>query len=533
MASVSVHNLRLSVAGKIIVDGVTFNLSTGDHIGLVGPNGMGKTTLIKAISGEISPDAGTVERSQGISIVRLEQWRPLKSSTIYEQAYTANPTLLEIQAQLKYLEEAMADPEHADQLDHLVAQWGTLSERYQSQGGWDWDSRVKTALQKLGFPESRWHDSPAHLSGGEAHRLALLTVILSGSDVWLLDEPTNHLDVKAIAWLEDTLRTASAAMIIVSHDRAFLDHVATRVMSWEDGSFWVTTGNWTQYQRLRDERLRAEALRWERQQEEERRLRAYIDRWRSGTRARQAQSRQKRLNRLQEGSPAPLSPSSSRPLKLTHQGEMRGGQLPALKISHLQLVRGTALWEPIESVSLPMTARVALVGPNGTGKTTLLESLLDDTACQWNADVQPAYLSQSAVTELPDEALAIDYAFDLGWDRQQIYYLGARFGIPEEIWSQTLGTWSGGERARLKLLETLMTPSQALLLDEPTNHLDIRMREALERLLSEYPGLLIVASHDRAFLEHISTHTWWSLGRSFVFERTPYRIGRRPPYEAS
>ncbi len=527
MALISIQNVGISIAGTTIVKGVTFNLSVGDRIALVGPNGMGKTTFLKTIAGEREPDEGLVKAAQDSTVVRLEQWQPSAHSTIYETIYHANPTVLETETTLKRLENEMATIQDPEQLDKTVTQWGIVSERYQSLGGYEWESRVKTGLQKLGFPPERWQDSPGQLSGGEAHRLALLSVILSGASVWLLDEPTNHLDIHAIAWLEDTMRSSSAAMIIVSHDRAFLDHVCNRTMSWEDGSFWITTGNWAQYQRLREERLQLETIRWQRQREEEHRLQAYIDRWRSGTRARQAQSRQKQLQKLEQDNPHAPQPSS-RSLHLFHQGQERTGHLPAIRIENLRLKRGTRSWDAIDRLSIPLNARIALVGPNGTGKTTLLQALLTDAACRWHPDVSPTYLPQTAVQELPDEALAMDYAYDLGWDREQIYYLGARFGIAQSLWDEHLKTWSGGERARLKLLETLMTPAQALILDEPTNHLDVRMREALERLLLEYTGLLIIASHDRAFLQNVSTHTWWSLGQTFLFERMPYRIDRQP-----
>lgn len=528
MASLSIQNLKVSIAGSTIVEQATFNLALGDRIALVGPNGMGKTSFLKTVAGEADPEEGSVEKSADTTIIRLEQWKPVDYPTIYDAAYRANAALLRTQQTLKELEQQMANPDFANDLDKLVTEWGKLSEQYQAAGGYEWESRVKTALLKLGFPAERWQDSPSRLSGGEAHRLALLGVILSGADVWLLDEPTNHLDIQAIAWLEETLKAASAAMIVVSHDRAFLDRVATRTMSWEDGFFWIVSGNWRQYQHLREERLKNEAMAWQRQQEEERRLRAYIDRWRSGTRARQAQSRQKRLDRLVRQTPAHAPTPTGQALHLTHQGHERAGHLPAIRIEDLLLERGSRIWEPIDSLNIPLNARVALVGPNGTGKTTLLEALMDNPACRWHPDVTPTYLTQTAVQELPDASIAMDYAFELGWDREQIYYLGARFGIAQTLWDQKLGTWSGGERARLKLLETLMTPAQALILDEPTNHLDVRMREALERLLLEYPGMLIVASHDRAFLEQISTHTWWSLGDRFHFERMPYRIDRQP-----
>lgn len=527
MAAISVQNVQLSLADKPIVDHVTFSLSLGDRVALVGPNGMGKTTFLRTLAGEIDPESGSVEKAANLRILRLEQWKPTHHPTLYDAVYHANPTVLLLDTSLKQLESQMADPDMADHLDDLVKTWGSRSDQFQSAGGYEWESRVKAGLQKMGFPPDRWNDSPNTLSGGEAHRLALLEAVLSGADVWLLDEPTNHLDIQTIGWLEEVIRQSPAAMVIVSHDRAFLDRVANRTMSWEDGPFWIVSGNWSQYQRLREERLRIEALQWQRQQEEERRLRAYIDRWRSGTRARQAQSRQKRLDRLTATEhAAPRAPD--RALNLAHQGQQKTGNLPALKVDNLILIRGDRIWEPV-NVAIPLNARVALVGPNGTGKTSLLDGLMTSPNAHWHPDVTPEYLTQTAVQELPDGVLGMDYAFELGWDREQIHYLGARFGITPELWQQPLDTWSGGERARLKLLETLMTPAQALLLDEPTNHLDVRMREALERLLTEYPGTLIMASHDRAFLERISTHTWWSLGEQFIFDRLPYRIDRQPP----
>ncbi len=527
MALVSVRNVRVTLKGSSIVNDVTFNLSPGDRIALVGPNGMGKTTFLKTLTHELEPDAGRVEVAVDTSIKRLEQWQPLSDSTIYDVASHANPSLLATETRLKHLETIMSTENTG--LDDAVAEWGSLSEQFQVQGGYDWESRVKTALQKLGFSPDRWQDDPSQLSGGEAHRLALLRVILSGSEVWLLDEPTNHLDIQAIGWLEETLKAQSAAMIIVSHDRAFLDRVANRTMSWEDGPFWIVAGNWSHYQRLREERLKTEVSLWQRQREEEQRLKAYIDRWRSGTRARQAQSRQKQLSRITAKRPQSFPSGSPHHLHLMHQGQERTGHLPSLEISQLQLQKGTRVWDAIDALSIPLNARIALVGPNGSGKTTLLQALLTDSHCRWHPEVSPAYLSQVAVQELPDASLALDWAFDRGWDREQIYYLGARFGITQSLWDNPLSTWSGGERARLKLLETLMTPAQALILDEPTNHLDVRMREGLERLLNDYPGLLIIASHDRAFLENISTHTWWSTGQSFSFERKPYRVDHQPP----
>lgn len=527
MSWLSCQSVAIEIEGRPIVEQVTFSLSAGDRIGVVGPNGLGKTTFLRVLEGSLDPLSGQVQRPPSVRIQRLEQWRGTSKDTIYQVAYDANPELQALQKRLRDLEERMAHPDEPN-FDGIVDAWGQTSEAFQTQGGYEWDSKVESSLMALGFTPDRWDDPPTNLSGGEAHRLALLAVILSGAQVWLLDEPTNHLDVVTIGWLENALRTAPSAQIIVSHDRTFLNHVATRTMSWEDGSFWIAPGGFASYQHLRRERLRLQTQAFERQMEEERRLRSYIDRWRSGTRARQAQSRQKTLDRITQDAQV-KPPSIARDLHLTHQGSERKSMEPALTIQDLKLTRGDRSWTPL-SLKVPMGARVALLGPNGTGKTTLLDRLaVGGKGILWHSSLTVEYLHQTAVQELPDETLGMDYAYNLGFDREEMHYLGSRFGIPNRLWESQLGTWSGGERSRLKLLETLMRPSQVLLLDEPTNHLDIHMREALERLLDEYPGTLVVASHDRSLLESLSSHTLWSTGTDFVFQRQPYRSDMTGP----
>lgn len=529
MAWVSLQSVTISAGGKALVTGVTFNVDTGDRIGIVGPNGMGKTTLLSVLAGDTEPDAG-IQKTWGTpKISRLSQWQSPSNSTIWQAGADANPEIYHLAEELKCTEALMAEPQTPEQMHALTERWGNLSERFADLGGYEWDARVRSHLLMMGFPESRWHDSIQHLSGGEKHRLALLQVLLSGSDIWLLDEPNNHLDITTLGWLEQQIRGFSGAVVLVSHDRAFLDHTVTRIISWEDGFFWSTPGSWTKYRNLREERLKAEVNRYQRLLEEENRLKQYISRYRSGTRARQAQSRLKRLNKIESAKPVngrqPIAP------QLLHNSQGKTGREPLATIVNLTIKRPHRAWHPL-TFKIPQSAKIALVGDNGTGKSTLLETLYDSPPqIQWHQEVRIAYLRQSAVSDLPKNINAFEYLNEQGYDREEIYFIGHRFGLsPDLLTNTSLDSWSGGERIRLKLLETLMLPSQLLLLDEPTNHLDISMRLSLESLIKDYPGSVIIASHDRAFLSATSTHTLWSTGEEFIWDKEPYRDDRPIPH---
>ncbi|POB12143.1 ABC-F family ATP-binding cassette domain-containing protein [Sulfobacillus sp. hq2] len=527
MAWLSVQSAQLSMGGRALVNNITLNINAGDRIGIVGPNGMGKSTFLGLLSGAIEPDSGSIKVMGAPYITQLNQWQKPSCSTIWACAADANSQLRQTQEQLQHVEQAMANPDMtSEQLIELTEQWGRLSEKFSDMGGYEWEATVRAGLIALGFAESRFNDSPQHLSGGEQHRLALLQIILSGADIWLLDEPNNHLDVNTLQWLEEQIRRFRGACVVVSHDRAFLDHIATRIVSWEDGFFWSTAGNWTKYRNLREERLKTEEAQYQRLQEERLRLEQYIARFRSGTRAKQAQSRMKRLEKLGTGTAPSTRP---RDLQLLHNSSGHSGHEPLAHIQSLVLKRPHRVWEPL-SFKLPPHAKVALIGPNGTGKSTLLEALtVPRSEVHWMQDTAIGYLPQDAVTKLPQGVTGMDYLYDQGFVREEIYYLGSHFGLSKDLLESMIDGWSGGERTRLKLLEVLMQPTDLLLLDEPTNHLDIRMRLALESLIIGYPGAVIISSHDRAFLQATSTHTLWSTGSAFIWDKDPYREGRIAP----
>ncbi len=528
MAWISLQSLSIAAGGKTLINDITFTIDANDRIGVVGPNGMGKSTLLSIIAGDTSPESGTRKIFQNPKIARIHQWQQASNSSIWQIAHNANSEVHDLASQLRQTENAMAEHQPPERMQELTEHWGNLSERFSDLGGYEWDSRVRSYLLMLGFPESRWHDSIQHLSGGEKHRMALLQVLLSGSDIWLLDEPNNHLDITTLEWLEQQIRSFSGAVVLVSHDRTFLNHTVTRVITWEDGFFWSTSGSWTKYHNLRKERLKTEATRYQRMLEEENRLKQYIARYRTGSRARQAQSRLKRLNKIESVKPAAISPPTSP--QLLHNSTGKSGREPLAIVQNLMIHRPHRTWDAL-TFKIPQGAKIALVGANGTGKSTFLDTLYESPPqIRWHQEIQIAYLKQSAVAELPEGHNAFDYLNEQGYDREEIYFIGHRFGLSPDLLTNTLlDKWSGGERIRLKLLETLLLPSQLLLLDEPTNHLDIAMRLSLESLIKDYPGTVIIASHERAFLSAISTHTLWSTGKEFIWDKEAYRDDRQPP----
>ncbi len=530
MAWLSLQSARLSVGGQNLVSDITLNLNAGDRLGIVGPNGMGKSSLLALLAGTVEPDAGQRIVYGSPYITELSQWQTPSCASIWACASSSNKEITALGQRLQELEMKMSTPGLSpEQLSQLADDWGSVSERFSDLGGYEWDAVVKSGLMALGFDETRWNEPPLHLSGGEQHRLALLQVILSGADIWLLDEPNNHLDINTVEWLEDQIRKFRGAVVIVSHDRAFLDHVATRIISWEDGFFWSTPGNWTKYRNLREERLKVEASQYQKLQEERLRLELYIARFRSGTRARQAQSRVKRLEKMATPSAPAARDKSYELLHNATANTATPGKLPVVQLQNLILERPHRVWQPL-TLKLPQGAKVALIGPNGTGKSTLLQALQEHRPqVQWLQNTEVGYLPQDAVTRLPEGMTGMDYLYEQGFLREEIYYLASHFGLSPQLLDTYIDGWSGGERTRIKLLETLMQPTDILLLDEPTNHLDIHMREALENLIVSYPGAVIISSHDRAFLQAISTHTLWSNGTAFIWDKEGYTVGRSAP----
>lgn len=521
MSWMRLNDLAIAVSDRILVNHVTFRIDPGDRIGVVGPNGMGKTSLFRVLTGDLLPHDGLVERAPGLRLATLDQLTTVNDArTIWDTAYAANPQIPELEHALRELEQTMADPA-VPNLDDVLLRYAGVQELYQDLGGFEWDARVNQVLQGLGFPSTRFSDPVSVLSGGERHRLALGRLVLSGAQIWIMDEPTNHLDVEAMEWLERTLNQFPGGVIMASHDRRFLERAATRIISWEDGSFFTVSGSYRHYQAVRRERLQRLQEQWQRYQEERQRLLNFVDRFRAGTRSTQAKSRLHAIERLdREAIPLPVKARTAA-RTLRHGGSSLSGTV-GLDVDQLVLEVEGRVWEPI-SFRVPSVARLGIVGPNGSGKTTLLTALVQGLpGIRWNPEALLTWYDQHAADRLPTDRTGMELAHDEGMDRETCYALGARFGLTADLLNTMTGFWSGGERARLALLFALMARGNVLLLDEPTNHLDLPMREELESLLLGYPGLVLLVSHDRELLDNLSTHTLWWKDGAFRFLPRPY-----------
>jgi len=492
-----------SYGNQDVLLGVSFFVSPGRKSGLIGPNGAGKSTILRLITGEDEPDAGRIAL-QPNTIVGLLAQEPLvgDARTVLEAAQRPSIALREVWAQLTALEEA------ALQDEDTLHQYDELHHRYQDLGGYDCENRAKEVLAGLGFTEAAWDRSVSVLSGGERTRLAMVQLLVLQPDLLLLDEPTNHVDWEASEWLQEYLRRYPGAALIVSHDRYFLDDVCEEIIELERGRTKTYQGNYTAYSKKKAiEREQAEELR-QRQVEEIARQEAIIQRLRSHRKYDSMHSRERQLERLQQGL-IEKPREEARNLKL-RPGEVAASGREVLSGRGLSHRFGERTLFTALSLDLERGERLAIIGPNGAGKTTLLKDLAGEQqptsgSVTYGHRVQPAYFAQD-LTSLDPESTVFETIWDTGAvDNQQVMQVLHQFLFVGDALSKSVADLSGGERTRLALCKLLITRPNLLLLDEPTNHLDIPSREAVERALRNYPGAVVVVSHDRYFLEAVAT----------------------------
>jgi len=537
--------VEIAFGASTVLRGLDLRIEARDRLAVVGANGAGKSSLLDVLAGVTEPVAGSVERERRLRIGYLPQDAPEPSeATVLAEAMASRTDVAALREELSELEQQMGAG--CVDLDALMARYGDAQQHYEGLGGYDLEARARAALHGLGLTEAEQARHPSQLSGGQKRRLEMAKLLLQDADILLVDEPTNHLDLDGIEWLEDFLRESPQAMVLVSHDRRFLDRVCTRVLELSHGVAEEYPGNYSAYVKLRAERRARREKEWEAQQQYITHQEDFIRRYKAGQRAREARGRQTKLDRLER---------VERPQE-DRRPRLRFTSVPGANV----LLRATDVaagygGNPIVTLQRAVVSprdRIAIVGSNGSGKSTLLHTLAGALQAVSGSITPGARLSmrlyQQDAGRDEDEQIAAAVAgheptvldallFDhpIGEERARTL-LGALLFSGDDV-MKPLPALSGGERARLALGRLALEPTNLILLDEPTNHLDIPAQEVLEDALRDYPGGVILVSHDRALIDAVATRVWTiedgqvreSLGNYSDMQRMRQRQGAAAP----
>ena len=509
MIILQANKIERSFAGEVLFDNINLQVDERDRIALVGKNGAGKSTLLKILVGEEEPTSGEINKKKDISLSYLAQDSRFESeNTIYDEMLHVFDDLRCTETQLRQMELEMGEKSGED-LDKLMVDYDRLSENFRQAGGFTYEADIRAILNGFKFDESMWQMKIAELSGGQNTRLALAKMLLEKPNLLVLDEPTNHLDIETIAWLENYLVNYSGALIIVSHDRYFLDKVATITLDLTKHSLDRYVGNYSRFVEQKEQKLATEAKNYEKQQKEIAALEDFVNRnlVRAST-TKRAQSRRKQLEKMERLDKPEAGKKSA---NMTFQAEKTSGNV-VLTVENAAIgYDGEILSEPINLDLRKMNA-VAIVGPNGIGKSTFIKSIVDQIPFikgekRFGANVEVGYYDQTQSKLTPSNTVLDELwnDFKLTPEVEIRNRLGAFLFSGDDV-KKSVGMLSGGERARLLLAKLSMENNNFLILDEPTNHLDIDSKEVLENALIDFDGTLLFVSHDRYFINRVATH---------------------------
>ncbi|HEY8347175.1 MAG TPA: ABC-F family ATP-binding cassette domain-containing protein [Symbiobacteriaceae bacterium] len=511
MAILQVTGLSKYWGTDLLFRDVSFLLNEGEKMALVGPNGSGKTTLLRILTGQLEYDEGSISMPPWCRVGYLRQDPDLTPGrTVLEEAQAVFGYLQTWEQHLRELERRMSEAASDQELEEVMAEYARLTARFEAAGGYDAPARVRMVLFGLGFTPEDLEKPVEVLSGGQKVRLGLAKILLEEPDLMLLDEPTNHLDLQATEWLEGYLRSIRSAAILVSHDRYFLDKVVQRTLELNHHRAEIYHGNYSYYLEERERRQQAALEAYERQQAEVRRLRTFYERWRSNpSRKGQAMSRKRKLEKMKLMERPQVR---TRTMKLSFDIDFESGD-DVLVVENLsKSFGGRPLFTGV-NLRLYKGDKVALVGPNGCGKTTLLKILHgllppDTGSVFWGVGVERGYFSQD-LDALDYNRTCLEEMMEIpGFTKFDAYSLLGRFLFSGEDAHKKISQCSGGERNRLMLAKLMVAGANVLLLDEPTNHLDLQSKEVLEEALIDYPGTVIFVSHDRFFVDRIANKIW-------------------------
>mgnify|MGYP004732501901 FL=1 len=510
MILLTLQNVTKSFAMNTVLKDINLTLQAGSRMGLVGVNGCGKSTLFKLISGAMEPDEGTISLSKGARVGVLTQDADIQSDlTIQQELERVFEPVREMERKLRQMEAEMAekhdDPAAFDQLSHAYSR---LMDRFEDAGGYEWPSRIQGVLAGLGFARGRETQPANLLSGGEKTRLCLARLLLTQPELLMLDEPTNHLDLASVEWLEDTLKKYKGTVLVISHDRYFLNSVCDCMAELSMRRLTQYEGNYDRFARLREANLERQLKEYKLQQAEIMRQEAIIARYRMYNREKSikaAESREKRLEKMERLE----KPVSEQKVRFTFEARRRTGDDVLIAKELSKGFEGRTLFEHF-NLHLRAGDRVALIGPNGVGKTTLLRVIIgqlppDTGSVIFGSNVDLGYYDQQQSGLHPEKDVLNELWDDFPrLEVDRIRSVLALFLLTGDDVFQPISTLSGGERGRVALAKLMLRKDNFLLLDEPTNHLDMDSREVLEDALTSFDGTLLTVSHDRYFINRIA-----------------------------
>lgn len=508
MIILQANKIERSFAGEVLFDNISLQVDERDRIALVGKNGAGKSTLLKILVGEEEPTSGEINKKRDLSLSYLAQDSRFESSnTIYDEMLHVFDDLRKTEKSLRQMELEMGEKTGAD-LEKLMQDYDRLSEEFRQAGGFTYEADIRAILNGFKFDESMWQMKIEELSGGQNTRLALAKMLLEKPNLLVLDEPTNHLDIETIAWLENYLVNYSGALLIVSHDRYFLDKVATITLDLTKHSLDRYVGNYSSFVEQKEQKLLTEAKNYEKQQKEIAALEDFVNRnlVRAST-TKRAQSRRKQLEKMERLDKPEAGTKSAH---MTFHSDKTSGNVVLTVEEAAVGYDDQVLSEPINLDIRKMNA-VAIVGPNGIGKSTLIKSIIGQIPfikgeARFGANVEVGYYDQTQSKLTPHNSVLDELwnDFKLTPEVEIRNRLGAFLFSGDDV-KKTVGMLSGGERARLLLAKLSMENNNFLILDEPTNHLDIDSKEVLENALIDFDGTLLFVSHDRYFINRVAT----------------------------
>ncbi len=514
MSILTAHHVSKAYGAQDVLRDVTIALAHGQRAALVGPNGAGKTTLLHILAGTEEPSGGAVHRARGQTIGFLPQHADQQLSepvALFDLMRAVFAQLDGLARQMRELEHALADP---DLHDAALEKYGKIAEQFEHAGGYTYEQRIQQVLSGVGFDQSDWTRPVNIFSGGQKTRALLARLILQQPDVLLLDEPTNHLDVGAVEWLEATLKDYAGSIIVVSHDRYFIDAIADTVWELKSGAVETYRGNYTHYLIQREERYERQLKEYERQQAFIAKEEDYIRRNIAGQNTRQAQGRRTRLERLQQSAELINRPEARKSLRLNLATQQRSGDIV---LRAKQLVIGyqddrKPLLE-CHQLHLYRNQRVAIWGPNGAGKSTFLKTALGQIPplkgeIELGASVKVGYYAQAHEMLDPDDSVLNAILKVQNMPISKARGLLGSYLFSGDMIDKRICDLSGGERGRVALAVLALQGANVLLLDEPTNHLDLDSQEVLQDVLADFEGTLLLVTHDRYLVDALATHVW-------------------------